>query len=156
MRHYEEDGYYHVYNRGVEKRIIFLDEQDYAVFLNLLKRHLSRKQHTDDRGAIYQSYAGRIELLSYCLMPNHYHLLLYLNNDIKAIPELMRKVAGAYTSYFNKKHERVGPLFQGVYKASRITSGSYLLHITRYIHRNPRDYYDWQYSSLNYYMVLSG
>jgi putative transposase len=152
VKQYTEDTSYHVYNRGVEKRKIFLDEQDYSVFLNLLKRHLSKEDQVDGRGIIYESYAGRIELQAFCLMPNHYHLLLYLNKDIKAITELMRRVGGTYTSYFNKKYDRVGPLFQSVFKASRIDSDPYLLHISRYIHRNPKDYYNWQYSSLPYYI----
>ena len=152
VKHYEEDSYYHIYNRGVEKRDIFLDERDYEVFLSLLKRHLSREKEENKRGEIYESFAGRIELQSYCLMPNHFHLLLYLNNDVHAITELMRRVAGSYTMYFNKKYQRVGPLFQGVFKASKIDNDPYLLHITRYIHRNPEDYYNWKYSSLPYYI----
>jgi len=152
VKQYVEDAYYHVYNRGVEKRTIFLDEQDYVMFLGLLKRHLTRSKEQSPRGILYESYAGRVELLSFCLMPNHFHLLFYLNNDPAAISGLMRRVSGTYTAYFNRKYERVGPLFQGVYKASRIDSDPYLLHISRYIHRNPKDYYNWPYSSLPYYL----
>jgi putative transposase len=151
-KQYTEDSYYHVYNRGVEKREIFLEDEDYKIFLAFLKRHLSRHKEINGRNQEYESYAGRIELLAYCLMPNHYHLLFYLNNDTKAISELMRKVAGTYTAYFNRKYNRVGYLFQGTYKASKIDSDEYLLHITRYIHRNPSDYYKWAYSSLQYYI----
>jgi len=152
VKQYTEDTFYHVYNRGIEKRKIFLDDQDYSVFLNLLKRHLSRESQLDSRGFVYESYAGRIELQAFCLMPNHYHFLLYLNNDKKAITELMRRVGGTYTSYFNKKYDRVGPLFQSVFKASKVDNDSHLPHISRYIHRNPADYYNWQYSSLPYYI----
>jgi putative transposase len=151
-KQYQEDAYYHIYNRGVEKREIFLDDQDYKMFLAFLKRHLSRQRESNKRNKQYESYAGRVELLAYCLMPNHYHLLFYLNNDTKAISELMRKVAGTYTHYFNRKYNRVGYLFQGTYKASKVDNDSYLLHITRYIHRNPKDYYSWPYSSLQYYI----
>src|SRR6187402_1575689 len=112
-KQYEEDAYYHVYNRGVEKREIFLDDEDYKMFLAFLKRHLSRQKETNSRNQTYESYAGKLELLAFCLMPNHYHLLFYLNNDAKAISELMRKVAGTYTQYFNRKYNRVGYLFQG-------------------------------------------
>jgi putative transposase len=152
VKQYAEDSYYHVYNRGVEKRQIFLDDQDYVMFLGLLKRHLSRNKELNARGIVYESYGGRVELLSFCLMPNHFHLLFYLNTDPTAITELMRRVSGTYTSYFNRKYERVGPLFQGVYKASLVDNDPYLLHITRYIHRNPKDYYNWPYSSLPYYI----
>jgi REP element-mobilizing transposase RayT len=122
------------------------------MFLSFLKRHLSRQAEPNSRNQVYESYAGRVELLAYCLMPNHYHLLFYLNNDTTAITELMRKVAGTYTSYFNRRYNRVGYLFQGTYKASQIDNDSYLLHISRYIHRNPEDYYSWSYSSLQYYI----
>lgn len=152
VKHYEEDAYYHIYNRGVEKRVIFQEDKDYEVFLNLLKRHLSREQEQNKRGEVYESFAGRLELQAYCLMPNHFHLLIYLNNDIHAITELMRRVAGSYTTYFNNKYQRVGPLFQGVFKASKVDSDPYLLHITRYIHRNHEDYYNWKHSSLPYYI----
>jgi putative transposase len=151
-KQYQEDAYYHIYNRGVEKRVIFKDDQDYKMFLSFLKRHLSRQTEPNGRNQVYESYAGRVELLAYCLMPNHYHLLFYLNNDTKAITELMRKVAGTYTSYFNRRYNRVGYLFQGTYKASQIDNDAYLLHISRYIHRNPEDYYNWPYSSLQYYI----
>lgn len=152
IKKYYDNAYYHVYNRGVEKRIIFLEDNDYVVFLNLLKRHLSAEAHLDNRGNAYESYAGRIELLAFCLMPNHFHLLFYLDNDSAAITELMRKVSGSYTTYFNKKYERVGHLFQGVYKASHVYSDSYLQHISRYIHLNPSDYQSWKYSSWPYYI----
>jgi len=152
IKEYVEDGYYHVYNRGVEKREIFLDEQDYEFFLGLLKRHLTRKKEVNSRGVEYESFGGRLELQAFCLMPNHFHLLFYINNDDKAITELMRRVSGTYTTYFNRKYDRVGRLFQGVYKASKVDNDPYLLHITRYIHRNPKDYYNWPYSSLSYYI----
>lgn len=151
VKQYVEDAYYHVYNRGVEKRVIFLDEADYAMFLNLLKRHLSRVKQTDNRGMPYENYHGKVELLAYCLMPNHYHFLFYLDYETASISELMRRVAGAYTTYFNKKYERIGHLFQGVFKASRIGRDDYLEHISRYIHLNPVDYLGWQFSSYRYY-----
>ena len=152
VRNYAEDANYHIYNRGIDSREIFQDEQDYMTFLDLLKRHLSREEHKDKRGKVYETYAGRIELLSYCLTPNHFHLLFYLNNDPIAIPELIRKVAGAYTRYFNKKNNRIGTLFQGVYKSTQIVGDPNLLHTTRHIHRRPEDYYNWAFSSLNYYI----
>lgn len=151
IKKYYDNAYYHAYNRGVEKRIIFYEDNDYKVFLNLLKRHLSTEVHKDGRGNAYESYAGRVELLAFCLMPNHFHLLFYLDNDLTAVTELMRKVSGSYTIYFNKKYERVGHLFQGVYKASHIDSESYLQHISRYIHLNPTDFQAWEYSSWPYY-----
>lgn len=152
VKQYTEDSYYHVYNHGVDGRDIFLDEQDYTTFLSLLKRHLSRTKEYSSRNIEYESYAGRVELLVFCLMPSHFNLLLYLNNDEKAISELMRKVSGTYTSYFNKKYNRVGHLFQGVYKASKVTDEHQLLLASRHIHRKPADYHNWNYSSLRHYI----
>jgi putative transposase len=152
IKNYTEDSHYHIFNSGLDDREIFLDEQDYSMFLSLLKRHLSREEHLSDRGALYESFAGRIELEAFCLMPSNYHLLIYLNNDKTAVSELMRRVIGTYTTYFNKKYDRAGPLFQGVFKATKIENGPTLLHATRYIHRNPVDYYNWQHSSLPHYI----
>lgn len=145
------DSYYHVYNRGVEKRVVFLDGSDYEVFLNLLKRYLTSEEVTDNKGRIYANYYGQVELLAFCLMPNHYHLLFYVIDE-EALPQLLHAVNGSYVRYFNEKYKRVGPLFQDRYKASQIFNESYLTHISRYIHLNPRDWRHWSYSSLPYYI----
>lgn len=150
-KEYVSDTYYHVFNRGVNKRSIFKDDKDYAVFLNLLKRYLGEKPVRDKSNREYPWFRGKIQLLSFCLMPNHYHLLVYQQNDT-AMTDLMRSVCTSYTRYFNKRHKRVGHLFQDRFKASRINSDEYLLHISRYIHLNPRDYKSWQFSSLPYYL----
>jgi len=151
IKEYAEDTYYHVYNRGVNKRRIFLDDEDYTVFLSLLKRYLSPAKEPDKYGRDYPSYHGLIELNAYCLMPNHFHLLVYQKDDLGGMQSLMRSVATSYSGYFNKKYKRVGTLFEGRYKASRITSDPYLLHISRYIHMNPKEYWAWPYSSWPYY-----
>jgi REP element-mobilizing transposase RayT len=151
VKHYIPGNYYHIYNRGVEKRIIFTDEFDYRVFMNLLKRHLQKIPDKDKRGHPYETYYGKLELLAFCLMPNHFHLFLYLNEDTDAITEMMRKVTGSYAAYFNKRHKRVGHLFQSVFKASMILDDAYLQHISRYIHLNPKGYAKWEFSSYNYY-----
>ncbi len=151
QKDYLEDAYYHVYNRGVNKREIFIDEEDYSVFLNLFKRYLSDAPVKDLKGREYPWLKDQVEMLAYCLMPNHFHLLLY-QSDMYAMKHLMHGVLTAYTGYFNKKYKRVGPLFQARYKASHIVTDSYLLHITRYIHLNPDDYQKWEFSSLQYYL----
>ena len=152
IKRYDADTYYHVYNRGVNKRRIFLDDDDYVYFLALLKRYLSENNELDKYNRIYTNLNGQLDLLTYCLMPNHFHLLLYQHDDIKAMETLMRSVLTTYTLYFNRKHNRVGHLFQGVYKASSVLSEPYLLHISRYIHMNPDDYKNWPYSSWPYYV----
>jgi putative transposase len=147
---YSEDSYYHAYNRGINKRRIFLDDDDYKVFLNLLKRHLSQEPQTDNKGREYKWLYNEIELLAYCLMPNHFHICLYQVSD-RAMQQLIGPVSMSYTTYFNKKYGRIGPLFQDTYKASRISDDAYLQHISRYIHRNPKGYELWPYSSYRNY-----
>lgn len=148
---YVHDTFYHIYNRGVNKRRIFIDDQDYAVFLNLLKRYLSETAIKDSKGRTYESLHGKVELVSFCLMPNHFHMLLYLHEPA-AITRLLRSVVGSYTVYFNKRHGRVGHLFQDRFKAVEIDNDSYLSHISRYIHLNPVSYKTWDYTSLPYYL----
>lgn len=143
---------YHIYNRGVDRMTIFLDEYDYSVFLNLLKRYLDEKPTKDNKGREYPWLKDDIELLAFCLMPNHFHLLIHQLEDAQAIRKLMQGLMTSYTIYFNKRHKRVGPLLQGRYKASLIESDPYLLHISRYIHMNPEDYESWNFSSLPYYL----
>jgi putative transposase len=149
---YVEGGYYHIYNRGVEKRDIFLDSQDYAIFIKYLYDYLSPK----DENALFKlvnnpsvtrkekarligilnlrNYSSEITLLAYCLMPNHFHLFLKQKTK-DAIDRLMSSLSTRYTMYFNRRYNRVGALYQGVYKAVLITNESQYIHITRYIHR---------------------
>lgn len=151
IKQYVNESYYHVYNRGVAKRVIFKDEDDYAVFLNLLKRYLDNTPEKDSSGREYDWLHHEIELLAFCLMPNHYHLLLYAK-DASAMTRLLRGVATSYSIYFNKKYERVGPLFQDRFKASWILQDSYLSHVSRYIHLNPKQWRSWEFSSLPYFI----
>ncbi|MBI2103841.1 transposase [Candidatus Woesebacteria bacterium] len=148
-----ENGYYHIYNRGVEKRIIFQDTQDYKVFLKYLKESLSplpdpknleknfTLQGTSFKGVPRQpkNFYRKIELHSFCLMPNHFHLLIK-QIEKGSMQGLMRSLLTRYSTYFNKKYKRVGPLFQGRYKAVLVNNEEYLLHLTRYIHLNPTEY----------------
>lgn len=150
VKQFVENGYYHLYNRGVEKRDIFLDQQDYSVFLNYLKKYLDLKLAKPNQ------LAYEIDLLAFCLMPNHFHLLVK-QLTLNGITKLMRAVCTKYVMYFNRKYERVGTLFQGKYKAAIISSDEYLLHASRYIHLNPCSgsdprYADYEYSSYNYYL----
>lgn len=147
---YVSGGFYHIYNRGVNKRRIFKGEEDYSVFLNLLKRYLNDKATKDPWGREYELLDDRLELLAFCLMPNHFHLLIYQKTP-EAMTRLLRGVSSAYSSYFNKRHRRTGPLFQDRFKASLILNDEYLQHISRYIHLNPAEYKQWEFSSLQYY-----
>lgn len=148
---YAPDSYYHVYNRGVNKQQIFEDDNDKVYFLSLLKRYLSREVSQRKKHVIYVSLSDEIDLLAYCLMDNHFHILFYQYADPGAIANLMRRVMTSYSMYFNKRYDRVGPLFQGRYLASRIDSDPYLHHTSRYIHRNPKLWSEYEFSSLRYY-----
>lgn len=149
IKDYVSDSFYHIYNRGVEKRKIFLDERDYAVFLSYFKVALSERIDEDiENEALSVVEEARlrrlnlhkdIELVAYCLVPNHFHLLIYQKGNPQAITELMRSTMSGYVRYFNKRYNRVGSLFQGRYKASLIDEEAYLWHISRYIHLNSLD-----------------
>lgn len=150
IKEYAANEYYHIYSRGVAKQVVFKDDEDYRVFLSLFKRYLSRQPGLNPRHGIYPHFEKRIELLAFCLMPTHIHLLIF-QKDRTAITDFMRSLMTSYSMYFNKKYQRVGPVFQSRYRASRINHDDYLEHISRYIHLNPRDWETYAYSSLKYY-----
>ena len=151
---YVEKGYYHLYNRGVEKRNVFEDVQDYEVFLSYLKTYLTPKdtnelqEHLADPAKNWveknkiikllrlNNFEQEINLLAYCLMPNHFHLLVK-QNSLYSIDKFINSLNTRYVMYFNKKYKRIGPLFQGVYKAAQITTDEQLTYLSAYIHRNP-------------------
>ncbi len=130
VKSYDAGAYYHVYNRGVEKRAIFIDEEDYIVFERLLERYPGSTIQKDKFGREFADFSTTIELNAYCLMPNHFHMLLYTVGDGRAMADFMKRLCASYAVYFNKKYKRVGHLFQSNYKASHIMSDSYLQHIT--------------------------
>lgn len=136
-----EGEYYHLYNRGVEKRNIFLSKEDHKRFKRLLYlangtesfvyRDIANKQLKDvERGD------PLVAVAAWVLMPNHFHIL------VKEITEggtamFMRKLCTGYSSYFNKRHDRVGPLLQGRYKSQHVTEDTHLKYLFAYIHLNP-------------------
>lgn len=150
---YRDDGYYHIYNRGVEKRLIFVDEQDCAVFLSYLKIYLLPKDEETLRLRLSDSninyrdkekilsllrlnnFYGEVTLLAYSLMPNHFHLFIK-QKSLGSIDKFMNSLCTRYTMYFNKKYKRVGPLYQGVYKAVMVETDQQFLYLSGYIHRN--------------------
>ncbi len=167
VKQYVENSYYHVYNRGVEKRDIFIDDQDYRVFLHLLKFYLSplnsdKHPLTDLTGFVpvrvrpLANLYQEVELHCFCLMPNHFHLLIK-QFSLSGMPNLLRRLLTTYSMYFNRRYDRVGHLFQGPYKAAIILDEPYLLHLSRYIHLNPKELtgshlVSYLYSSYPYYL----
>ncbi|WP_183574532.1 transposase [Mucilaginibacter sp. X5P1] len=112
--------YYHLYNRGNNKDIIFFENDNYVFFLNQFKKHV----------------LPFCEVYAYCLMPNHFHFFLRVN-DKESFEKGIKNFFISYSKAINKKHNRVGSLFQGRYKTSEITSNSYYTTIITYIHQNP-------------------
>ena len=117
-----EDAYYHVMNRGGGRRSIFHGQQYYLGFLDCLDQAHTR---------------FGVEIQAYCLMGNHYHLLIKTPRG--NLSRAMRHINGVYTQYYNKIKKTDGPLFRGRYKAINIDAASYLTQVSRYIHRNPID-----------------
>jgi len=146
-----EDAYYHIYARGNSKQQLFFSAYDYSVFLNLLKRYLSPEPIKDNSGREYPHLRNDLELLAYCIMPNHFHLLIYQINA-GAMACLMRGIMTSFSRYFNAGHAKSGPVFESRYKASMITAESYLEHISRYIHLNPKGWRQYPYSSIHSYV----
>ncbi len=151
-KNYLENGYYHLYNRGVEKRKIFLDKQDYAVFLSYLKEYLLPKNEKElhkkldnpklsykEREKVLKAlqlnnFSNEIKLLCYCLMPNHFHLFVKQKNS-ESIDRFMNSLSTRYSMYFNRKYKRVGALCQGVYKAVLIEDDNQFIYLSKYIHK---------------------
>jgi len=144
------NSYYHIYARGHSKSDIFRDDEDYRVYFNLLKRYLGSKPEKDGSGRLYVNLSDEINLICYCLMPNHFHLLCYQIEE-GSMTKLMRCVLSSYSKFFNNKYELSGSIFETTYKASMIDSDQYLIHISRYIHLNPDKWEIYKYSSVKYF-----
>jgi len=136
-------NYYHVYNRGNNRQLIFFERDNYLYFLRQLRIHL---------------IANGVVVIAYCLMPNHYHLLVYLKID--HFSNLMQAFSLSYAKAINKRYKRVGSLFQGRFRAIHVDREEYLSNLTRYIHLNPvranlvEKAENWEFSSYREYLDL--
>ncbi len=138
-----ESEFYHVYNRGTDKRTIFLESSDYKRFIELLyiantSAHINvrtLKRYSKDIFT-FDRIDTLVSIGAYCLMPNHFHLLLTTQTK-DGISTFMNKVSTGYAMYFNKKYERSGTLFQGTFKSQHADSDEYLKYLYAYIHLNP-------------------
>lgn len=154
-----EGEYYHLCNRGNNKQVIFNSDRDRArllfLFLHLqsdlsfknIGRHISNFMKTGDFG-FDQEVVDRIvkkrqvDLVSFCLMPNHFHLIVYERGE-GGIAKYMQRSLNAYTKYFNTLHSKSGHVFQGTYQAVHISSNDQLLYASAYVHRNARKLSEW-------------
>lgn len=150
MRNDVANAYYHVYARGNNKETIFREAGDKDYFLYLLSRHLSLNPVQNKAGYIYPHFRGKLELLAYCLMDNHFHLLCY-QKEKAVLSSLMKSVMVAYSQYAGRQYCRTGSLFESRFKAALVNKDDYLLHVSRYIHLNPRSWKRFPYSSLRYF-----
>jgi putative transposase len=129
--------YYHVYNRGVNHQDIFYTKENYLFMLRRIKKYIP---------------ANQVAMIAYCLMPNHYHFLLRQDGEIP-ISGFIQAVFNSYTKAINRAYARTGTLFEGPFQAVAIGKFEYLLHLCRYIHRNPLEAglvhqpAEWQYSN---------
>lgn len=135
--------FYHVYNRGTEKRNIFSSRADYDRFLALLYLcNQTAVVHLQLQGRTLKELSGKREgeplvaIAAYCLMPNHFHLLVHELQE-GGLSKFMQKVMTGYTMYFNKKNDRNGSLFQGKFKATHVADDRYLRYLVSYVHLNP-------------------
>lgn len=141
------NSYSHIYNKGVENRKLFIDQQDYDVFLGFLRDYLSAPPSAEKikksfsvngrtfHGVPHQpkNYFKKVELIAYSLLPDHFHLLV--NQKTRgSLEKLMRSLSTRYAIYYNKKYHRHGSLFIGPYKSIRIKKDPQLIHLTRYLH----------------------
>lgn len=197
--------YYHLYNRGVRQEPIFLENSDRIRFLflllycqlplplsnneyhaNLFEKHGSFYLHANRDQILAALSSRRVELVNFCLMPNHFHLSVLARTNFpierggraarkiasagkdsdmrdaseenlhgrakeeSGIPKYMQRALNAYTKYFNIKHKKTGHLFQGPYQLVRVKNNDQLLHLSAYIHRNPRELREWRGREFDY------
>jgi len=135
--------YYHLFNRGVNKEPIFFERENYLFFLRQMRKYFTNKF---------------LIIVAYCLMPNHYHLLIHLKTT--ELSSIVQRFALSYSKAINKRFNRVGSLFQGPFKAVQVDKNKYLLQLSRYIHFNPVDAglvnkpEAWEFSSYRDYIAL--
>jgi REP element-mobilizing transposase RayT len=142
---FQAGQYYHLYNRGNNRQDIFFERENYLFFLRSLRRYL---------------LVETLDVIAYCLMPNHYHLLVCLKTA--HLSAAMQAFSLSYTKAMNRRYNRVGSLFQGRFQAILVESTEYLLNLSRYIHWNPvkaglvKQPQDWEFSSFHEYVGLRG
>ena len=148
------DHVYHVFNRSIARQTIFIDRYDHERALDLVNfyrfrkpplrfshyKRLSKEKKVEFEKTFMIDKSPMLEILAYCIMPNHFHFLLKpkINN---AVSDFMRNLQNSYSKYFNTKRKRTGSLFQSMFKALRMETDEQLIHVSRYIHLNPTTSY---------------
>lgn len=145
-RTYCESGIYHVMFRGINKQDVFLNKRDYLKLLEIIIKIKEKKQ---------------FELYAYCLMSNHVHLVIK-EKELRDISDIMKRIIGEYTQWFNYKYERTGGLMENRYRSQNVETDEYFMHLVRYVHQNPvkaglvSNIADYQWSSYSNYLEEQG
>lgn len=172
---FQNGSLYHVFNRGIERRNVFQDIREFRRALELVSFYnhkniriryshflqLSLKPRESALKRLSES-EKLVDILAFCLMPNHFHFLFRQKTD-KGISTFIANFTNSFTKYFNTKYKRIGPLFEGVFKAVFVESDDQLIHLSRYIHLNPvassivnnNQLLNYKWSSYSAYLSLS-
>lgn len=135
------DEYYHIYNRGTDKRVVFIDEEDHQRFVDLMflcnsRRNIIFRDIPIGEAYVFERGDTLVDIGAYCLMQNHFHLLVREKMD-KGVSTFMQKLLTSYSMYFNTKYKRSGGLFEGPFRATYVNNDEYLKYLFAYIHLNP-------------------
>lgn len=125
IRPIHSGAYYHIYNRGAHRDIVFRESKDYWVFRKIIRATLAKSE-----------YENKVYIRSFCILPNHYHLLIY-QQEAWAISRFMKSVGIRYARYFNQKYHLSGQVFEREYQCKYLPSEEDVLRIERYILNNP-------------------
>jgi len=145
------DNYYYVYIRDDNNQQIFKEESDYRFFFSLFEKNLSKVGLPNHVIVAKNRLNDSVEVLAYCMMPNHFHLLVY-QIDENGIKKLMNNIMKSYSRYFSRKYKSNNQLFEDIYETSCISSDKQLLITSRKIHLSPDKWIDYPYSSLRAYL----
>ena len=147
--------HYHIYNRGHNRQDILFERENYLFFLRRLREYIIGETQTSEVSETSEVWTS---VVAYCLMPNHFHLLVSPQDD--QLSRRMQRFSISYTKTMNERYERIGALFQGQFRAAHVDRNEYLLHLSRYIHLNPvaaglvARPEDWEFSSYRDYVGL--
>lgn len=130
----EQNHIYHIYNRGINSVPIFLSDENKSYFLRLFSKYLIEK----------------VEVYAYCLMGNHFHLVIKIIEDEKIVTQAFSNLFNAYAKAFNKQNDRTGSLFEKHFKRIKIQDESYLRNIIQYVHLNPKHHLDLNFKTYKY------
>ena len=130
----EKEGYYHIYNRGINGCLIFENDENKIYFLKQLSRYLH----------------GKISIFAYCLMGNHFHLVIRLEEEEKIVTQAFSNFFNSYAKAFNKQTERTGSLFEKHFKRIRLNGDDYLKQLILYVHLNPKHHLDLKFQDYEY------